>query len=122
MKRINLSPSDENLPYSQAILSNGFVFTSGQVPYDPETNQYLQEVGKATAKSLDNLSTLLDKAGSSLDKVIKITIFIKDMAIYDELNKAYSSYFSNHKPARSCVVVADLAKDILMEIEAIAEL
>lgn len=108
-------------PYSQAIEVNGFIFTSGQLPLVPETGELItDDIKKATARSLDNIKAILEEAGSSLDKVVKVNIFLDDVNDFAAVNEVYSEYFTNHKPARSCVEVAKLPKGGLLEIEAIA--
>ena len=108
-------------PYSQATEVNGFIFTSGQIPLIPETGELVSEdIKKATARSLDNIKAILEEAGSSLEKVVKVNIFLDDVNDFAEVNEVYAEYFTNHKPARSCVEVAKLPKGGLLEIEAIA--
>lgn len=108
-------------PYSQATEVNGFIFTSGQLPLVPETGELItDDIKKATARSLDNIKAILEEAGSSLDKVVKVNIFLDDVNDFAAVNEVYSEYFTNHKPARSCVEVAKLPKGGLLEIEAIA--
>ena len=108
-------------PYSQATEVNGFIFTSGQIPLIPETGELVSDdIKKATARSLDNIKAILEEAGSSLDKVLKVNIFLDDVNDFAAVNEVYAEYFSEHKPARSCVEVANLPKNGLLEIEAIA--
>ena len=108
-------------PYSQATEVNGFIFTSGQIPLIPETGELVSDdIKKATARSLDNIKAILEEAGSSLDKVLKVNIFLDDVNDFAAVNEVYAEYFSEHKPARSCVEVANLPKKALIEIEAIA--
>lgn len=108
-------------PYSQGMIANSMVFTSGQLPIDPKTGEIiLDDIQKATRLSLENVRAVLEEAGTSLEKVVKITIYIKDMNDFPAINKIYEEYFSSHKPARSCVEVARLPKDGKIEIEAIA--
>ena len=108
-------------PYSQATEVNGFIFTSGQIPLIPETGELVSEdIKKATARSLDNIKAILEEAGSSLDKVLKVNIFLDDVNDFAAVNEVYAEYFNTHKPARSCVEVANLPKKALIEIEAIA--
>lgn len=109
-------------PYSQAIEVNGIIYTSGQIPLIPESGELVSEsIEKATERSLENVKAILENAGSSLDKAIKVNIFLADMNDFAKVNEIYGKYFNNHKPARSCVEVAKLPKDALIEIEAIAE-
>lgn len=108
-------------PYSQATEVNGFIFTSGQIPLIPETGELVSDdIKKATARSLDNIKAILEEAGSSLDKVLKVNIFLDDVNDFAAVNEVYADYFTEHKPARSCVEVANLPKKALIEIEAIA--
>ncbi|MDU7151137.1 MAG: RidA family protein [Peptoniphilus grossensis] len=108
-------------PYSQATEVNGFIFTSGQIPLIPETGELVSDdIKKATARSLDNIKAILEEAGSSLDKVLKVNIFLDDVNDFAAVNEVYAEYFTEHKPARSCVEVANLPKKALIEIEAIA--
>ena len=108
-------------PYSQATEVNGFIFTSGQIPLVPETGELVSDdIKKATARSLDNIKAILEEAGSSLDKVLKVNIFLDDVNDFAAVNEVYAEYFKEHKPARSCVEVANLPKKALIEIEAIA--
>ena len=108
-------------PYSQAAEVNGFIFTSGQIPLIPETGELVSDdIKKATARSLDNIKAILEEAGSSLDKVLKVNIFLDDVNDFAAVNEVYAEYFTEHKPARSCVEVANLPKKALIEIEAIA--
>lgn len=110
-------------PYSQAAILGNVVFTSGQVPIVPETGELVtDDIRKATKQSLENVKTILENSGSSLEKVAKVNIFISDMNNFAAVNEVYAEYFSTHKPARSCVEVAKLPKDALIEIEAIAEI
>ncbi|MDK8281646.1 MAG: RidA family protein [Peptoniphilus lacrimalis] len=109
-------------PYSQAIEVNGLIFTSGQLPIIPESGELINDdIKKATAKSLENIKEILQEAGSSLDKVVKVNIFLKDMNDFSSVNEVYSKYFTTNKPARSCVEVSKLPKDGIIEIEAVAE-
>ena len=108
-------------PYSQATEVNGFIFTSGQIPLIPETGELVSDdIKKATARSLDNIKAILEEAGSSLDKVLKVNIFLDDVNDFAAVNEVYAKYFTENKPARSCVEVANLPKKALIEIEAIA--
>lgn len=107
-------------PYSQAIEVNGIVYTSGVIPVVPETGK-IPEGSQAQAKqALTNLSNLLEAAGSSMNNVIKTTVFIKEMNDFGVINEVYATFFDGDFPARSCVEVARLPKDVMLEIEAIA--
>lgn len=108
-------------PYSQAIRCGDFVFTSGQIPIDPATGELVEGgIREQTKQVIKNLEAVLEAAGSSLQKVIKTTVFIKDMNQFSSLNEVYSGFFSGSLPARSTVEVARLPKDVQVEIEAVA--
>lgn len=108
-------------PYSQAIAANGFVFASGQIPIDPATGQVLEgPIADQTKRVLSNLQAILEQAGSSLDAVVKTTVYLKDMADFEEMNKVYATFFTETKPARVTIAVARLPKDVAIEIDAIA--
>ena len=107
-------------PYVQAQVIGDFVFTSGQIPLVPATGELITEIKAATKQSLENVKAILEEAGSSLDKVVKTVVFMKNMDDFALVNEVYGQYFVNNKPARSCVEVARLPKDALIEIEAIA--
>lgn len=108
-------------PYSQAIEFNNMIFTSGVIPVNPETNELVGGPIEVQAEqAIKNLAALLTESGSSVDNVIKTTVFIKDMNDFGKVNEIYASYFKKDCPARSCVEVARLPKDVLIEIEAIA--
>ena len=109
-------------PYSAAIKVGELIFTSGQIPADPATGELAPGgIAQQTEQSLKNLSAVLEAAGSGLDKVIKTTCFLTDMADFTAFNAAYGKYFSDHKPARSTVAVKALPKGALVEIECVAE-
>ena len=106
-------------PYSQGIIANGFVYTSGQLPLTLDGN--MPEGIEAQARqSLDNVKAVLEAAGSGLDKVVKVTIFMQDLNDFSKVNEIYATYFTGDAPARSCVQVARIPRDALIEIEAIA--
>ena len=108
-------------PYSQAIKANGFVFVSGQIALDPVTNTLVTgDVAFQTDRVLQNLSGILGAAGSSLEKVVRSTVFLKDMGDFAAMNEVYAKYFPAAPPARSTVEVARLPKDVLVEIDVIA--
>ncbi|NLK96064.1 MAG: RidA family protein [Clostridiales bacterium] len=109
-------------PYSQAIKLGEFIFTSGQIPINPVKGEMETEIKAATKQVIQNIKGILEEAGSSLDKVIKTTIFLKDMNDFAAMNEVYSQYFGDKAPARSCVQAAKLPKDAVVEIEAIAVL
>ena len=109
-------------PYSQAIEAGDKIFTSGVIPVVPATGEIAGGDAAAQAKqAFSNLSALLEDAGSNIDRVIKTTVFIKDMNDFANINEVYAQFFSKPYPARSCVEVARLPKDVLIEVEAIAE-
>lgn len=110
-------------PYSQALKAGGFVFCSGQIPINPASNTIeAQTIEDQTRQAISNLSAVLEAAGTSLAGVVKTTVFIKDMNDFAALNKVYEEMFGATKPARSCVEVARLPKDVKVEIECIAAL
>ena len=108
-------------PYSQAIRANGFVFLSGQVAIDPATG-YIVEGGvtQQTARVLENLKAVLESAGSSLERVVKTTVYLKSMGDFGKMNEIYGRYFPKDPPARSTVEVARLPRDVSVEIDVVA--
>lgn len=122
MKTINTETAPAAVgPYSQAVISGNMVFTAGQIPIDPQTNEVVDgDVAVQTKQVLQNLSAVLEAAGSSLKRTIKVTVFIKDMNDFTTMNAIYEKYFTN-KPARSTVEVARLPKDVLVEMDVVAE-
>ena len=107
-------------PYSQGIEFDNLIFTSGQIPANPKTGELKTEITEATKQCLENVKAILEEAGSSLERVLKVTIFIKNMDDFSKVNEVYGQYFIEHKPARSCIAVKDLPKNSIVEIEAIA--
>lgn len=108
-------------PYSQGIKANGFVFVSGQLPIDPSTDKFPDvSIEAQTEQSIKNLNAILQEAGCSLKDVVKTTVFLADINDFSAMNKVYEKYFSHPCPARSAVQVANLPKNALVEIEAIA--
>ncbi len=108
-------------PYSQAVKANGFIFVSGQIAIDPVTNTLVSgDVAFQTERVLNNLSGILRAAGSSLEKVVCSTVFLKNMGDFAAMNEVYGRYFTSDPPARSTVEVARLPKDVLVEIDVIA--
>ena len=108
-------------PYSQAIRAAGFVFTSGQVAIDPATQQVIAgDIAAQTERVLKNLSGLLQASGTSLDKAVRCTVFLKNMRDFAAMNEVYGRYFSQAPPARTTVEAARLPKDVLVEIDVIA--
>ena len=109
-------------PYSQAIRAGGFIFCSGQIPIDPTAGAVVATTAEdQTRQAITNLRHVLEAAGSGLDKVVKTTVFLGDMADFAAVNGVYAELFGDTKPARSCVQAARLPKDVKIEIEAIAQ-
>lgn len=110
-------------PYSQAVKAGNMLFISGQVPFVPETMEIVEgDVKAQTAQSLTNLKAILAEAGADFSNVVKTTVFIKDMNEFGAINEVYAEFFGENKPARACVEVARLPKDVKVEIELIAVL
>ncbi len=109
-------------PYSQAIECNGLLFTSGQIPVNPATGEIPQGVYEQAIQAFTNVKNLIEASGASIDNVIKTTVFIKDMNDFATINEVYAKFFTEPYPARSCVEVARLPKDVLLEVETIVEL
>ena len=108
-------------PYSQAIVWNGMAFLSGQIPLDPATGQIVEgDVAGQTERVLENLKAVLEAAGSSFDKVLKTTVFLKDMDDFPSMNEVYGRYFAMEPPARATVEAARLPRDVKVEIECVA--
>ncbi|MEK3856792.1 RidA family protein [Cytobacillus sp. FSL H8-0458] len=107
-------------PYSQGITVNNLFYSSGQIPLTAEGVMVGGDVKEQTHQVFKNLQAVLEEAGASLNTVVKATVFIKDMNEFGAINEVYGEYFSTHKPARSCVEVARLPKDALVEIEVVA--
>lgn len=107
-------------PYSQAVHQGSILFTSGQIPLSPEGERVEGGIEEETRQVLNNVRAVLEAAGSSLDQVIKTTIFLTDMGDFQKVNEVYAEFFSQHQPARSCVGVAQLPKGVRVEIEAMA--
>jgi len=109
-------------PYSQAVVSNGFAFLSGQISLDPGTNQLIEgDIAAQTERVLESLKGLLEDCGSSLAQVVKTTVFLKDMGEFAKMNEVYARYFSENPPARATVEAARLPRDVRVEIECVAE-
>lgn len=106
-------------PYSQAIEVNGMVFTSGVIPVNPATGEIAATIEEQAGQAFSNLRNLIEASGASIDKVVKTTVFIKEMDDFGKINKIYAEYFKEPYPARSCVEVARLPKDVMLEVEAI---
>lgn len=110
-------------PYSQAVRSNGFVFLSGQIPLDPKTQQIVEgDVATQTERVLENLKGVVEAAGSSLQHVVKTTVFLASMDDFAAMNEVYGRYFATHPPARSTVEVSRLPRNVRVEIDLIAQL
>ena len=108
-------------PYSQAVKAGNMLFVSGQVPFVPETMEIVEgDVKAQTAQSLKNVQAILAEAGLDFSHVVKSTVFIKDMNEFAQINEVYAEFFGENKPARACVEVARLPKDVKVEIEVIA--
>lgn len=107
-------------PYSQGTAFENLIFTSGQIPINPATNNIPEGIKEQTRQVLENIKGILEESGSAMNKVIKTTVFIKNMNDFTEMNEVYSSFFENPYPSRTTVEVARLPKDVLVEIEVIA--
>lgn len=108
-------------PFSQAMVANGMVFTSGAMPLDPETGALVDGgIIEHTHRTLQNLKAVLEAAGASMETILQVVIYITDMKDFDKMNKVYTTYFNDHLPARATVGVSELAKGALVEIQAIA--
>jgi 2-iminobutanoate/2-iminopropanoate deaminase len=108
-------------PYSQAIVHNGFAYLSGQIPLDPATNQVVEgDVAVQTERVLENIAAVLAAAGSGLDRVLKTTVFLRDMGDFGKMNEVYARYFATESPARSTIQAARLPRDVSVEIDCIA--
>ena len=122
MKTVNTNKAPEALgPYSHATVVNDLVFTSGQIPLTLDGNIVSDDVQEQTKQVLENLTVVLQEAGSDLDSVVKAKIFISDMNNFQKINEIYGDYFGKYQPARSCVEVARLPKDVKVEIELIGK-
>lgn len=122
LKTIYTKKSPEPVgPYSQAIQFQDLLFCSGQIPLDPQTNEIVgKEIQGQTKQVMENIKSFLESQNLDFNSIIKTTIFVKNMDDFSSMNEIYASYFSDHKPARSCVEVARLPKDVLVEIEILA--
>lgn len=118
---INTNNAPEAIgPYSQGVIVGDFVYTSGQIPLNPVTGELVTDIKLATKQSMENIKAILEEAGTSLNNVVKTSIFLKDLNDFEAVNEVYGTYFIENKPARSCVQVSKLPKDAVIEIEAIA--
>lgn len=109
-------------PYSQAIRTGGLLFTSGQIPLNPADGSIPEGIEAQAEQALTNVKNLIEASGASIDNVVKTTVFIKDMNDFAAVNAVYAKYFTEPFPARSCVEVAGLPKDVLLEVETIVEM
>lgn len=107
-------------PYSQGIVVNNLFYSSGQIPLTPEGTLVEGDIKEQTHQVFKNIQAVLEEAGASLNTVVKVTAFLKNMDDFADFNEVYGNYFHEHKPARSCVEVARLPKDVLVEIEVVA--
>lgn len=123
MERISTTTAPGAIgPYSQAIKAGGFLYTSGQIPIDPATGTIPEGAVAQARQALTNVTNLIKASGADVAKTVKTVVFIKNMDDFAEINKVYGEFFSEPYPARSCVEVARLPKDVLIEVEAIVEL
>ena len=123
MREIKTSAAPEAIgPYSQAIIVNNMVYTSGQIPVNPVTGDIPQGIEAQAKQVFENIKNLLIASGTSINNVIKTTVFIKNMQDFPVVNSVYAEYFTEPYPARSCVEVSALPKGVLIEVEAIAEI
>ncbi len=109
-------------PYSQAIKVGNMLFTSGQIPVNPENGEIPEGVEAQAKQAMTNVKNLVEASGASMDNVVKTTVFIKNMEDFATINSIYAEFFTKPYPARSCVEVARLPKDVLLEVEAIVEM
>lgn len=108
-------------PYSQAVKVGNTIYLSGQIPIDPNTNEVvLGDIATQTKRVLDNIKAVLEAAGYSLSDVVKVTVFLKDLKLFNKFNEVYGEYFKDKPPARTTVEVSNLPKGVLIEIDAIA--
>lgn len=107
-------------PYAQGMQYGNTIYTSGQLPINMQTGELESEIKQATKASLDNVKAVLETCGATMDNILKVTIFLKDLSDFVAMNEVYTTYFPSNPPARSCVQVAKLPKDAVIEIEAIA--
>ncbi len=108
-------------PYEQGIRAGSFIFTSGQIPIDPETNELIAgEIEDETKQVLKNIGAVLETGGSSLENAVKITVYLKNMSNFARMNKIYQSFFPKNKPARTCVEASELPKGVGVEMDAVA--
>lgn len=123
MKQIKTDKAPQAIgPYSQAIICGNLLFTSGQIPIIPETGELAQGLEAQAHQVFKNIKNLIEASGASMDNVVKTTVFIKDMNDFAKINEIYAEYFTEPYPARSCVEVARLPKDVSLEVETIVEI
>lgn len=123
MKKIKTTNAPAAIgPYSQAIQTGNMLFTSGQIPINPATGEIPSGVEAQARQALTNVKNLIEASGGSIDNVVKTTVFIKDMNDFAKINEIYAEFFTEPYPARSCVEVARLPKDVLLEVETIVEM
>jgi 2-iminobutanoate/2-iminopropanoate deaminase len=122
MKMISTNNAPKAIgPYSQAVKIGGFMYLSGQIPINPETNEVVEnDIVTQTQQVLKNIEAILDEENLSIEHIVKTTIFVKDMNQFGIVNEAYAKFLGNHRPARSTVEASRLPKDVLIEIETIA--
>ena len=110
-------------PYSQGVIANNFLFISGQIPVNPDTGEVIQgDIVKQTKQCMHNLEAICQAASVSLAQIVKTTVYITNLDLFSQVNEAYGSFFPHNPPARVCVEVSRLPKDVLVEIDAIATL
>ncbi len=108
-------------PYSQAVKAGPWLFISGQIPIDPSTGEVIRgDVAKAARRVLDNVKAIVEAAGGSLNSIVKVTVYLRSMDMFNEFNKVYSEYFSDHRPARAIAESPNLPKGVDLEVDAIA--
>jgi len=107
-------------PYNQGIVAGGFLFTSGQLPINPVTGQVPSSIEEQTVQVLDNLKAIIEEAGSSMEKVVKCTVYLQNFSDFEVMNRIYATYFTWSAPARATVEVSKMAKNALVEIDAVA--
>jgi len=108
-------------PYNQGVIAGGFLFTSGQLPIHPVTGEVPESIEEQTKQVLGNLKAIVEVAGSTMEHVVKCTVYITNMEDFERMNKIYATYFTSNPPARVTVEISGLAKNALLEIDAIAE-
>ena len=121
-RSVSTSSAPQNdAPYSQGVIANGFAFVSGRGPTDPDTMEVVEgDIGRQTKQTIENIRSILEEGGATLDDVVKATVYLDTMDDYDAMNEAYGSYFESDPPARVCIEAARLPGGIDIEIEAIA--